>query len=323
MRTAGLMTKGRAFGCAKGYNKGMSVFRVNPGGVFRFFLPGMLFALLLCLPEMAGAGRKGEKTQTFEEMRQSITFSVMMKAATEDDDLAAQLWLADTYFTGRNGGQNYAKAREWYVKAAEKEARDAYFNLGVIYILGKGVEKEAQTGAAWLKKAALKGDVEAQYFLGQMYFNGEGITADHETAAYWWEMGAQREEKKSLYNLGLSYYHGQGVAADDVKAADLWRRAAEQGMKEARYNLAVMYDEGRGVPQDRGKALALFLQAGQEGHPLAQVALGWIYETGRSGVPVDILEAIRWYEMAAGQGMTEAKDRLRILRGGADFGVAQ
>jgi FOG: TPR repeat, SEL1 subfamily len=307
----------------KGYNSRMDGFCVSRKGVSRHFLPGMLFALFLCLPDIACAGRKGEKMSTVDEMRESITFSVMMKAATEDDDTAAQLWLADMYFTGKGGDQNYAKAREWYLKAAEKHARDAYYNLGVMYVLGKGAEKDPEAGVAWLEKAALDGDVEAQYLLGQMFFYGEGVKTDQEKAAYWWGMGAVRDEKKSLYNLGLSCYHGHGVMPDDVKAADLWQRASAQGMKEAQYNLAVMYDEGRGVPQDMAKALAFFIKAGEQGHALAQVALGWIYETGRGGVPVDILEAIRWYEMAAAQGMEQGKQRLQMLRGTAGFGMAQ
>lgn len=313
---------GQTCGKETGDNSGMQIKGKN-GEKHRYFLPGMLFAFCLFLPEMAAAGQIGEKALTVEQMRESITFSVMTKTAEEDDDTAAQLWLADMYFTGKGGGQNYAKALHWYLKAAEKDARDAQYNLGVIYILGKGREKDTVTGIQWLKKAAMQGDVEAQYFLGQMYFNGEGIQVDTIEAAYWWDMGAGREEKKSLYNLGLSYFHGQGVRQDDAVAASLWQRAAAQGMKEAQYNLGIMYDEGRGVPADEATARDLFFRAAVQGHPLAQVALGWIYETGRGDVPVDILEAIRWYEMAAGQNMAEARQRLQVLRGTAGFGFSR
>ena len=61
-----------------------------------------------------------------------------------------------------------------------------------------------------------------------------------------------------------------------------------------------MYTEGQGVPQDYAEAMRWYSLAADQGLATAQVNLGVMYGTGR-GVPQDDVEAHVWYNLAAAQ----------------------
>ena len=59
------------------------------------------------------------------------------------------------YKEGQGVEQNYIKAVEWFLKAAEQDNSDAQFNLGLIYQEGgKGIERNDAKAAEWYRKAA-------------------------------------------------------------------------------------------------------------------------------------------------------------------------
>ena len=54
-----------------------------------------------------------------------------------------------------------------------------------------------------------------------------------------------------------------------------------------------MYDRGEGVPQNDAEAVRWYRMAAEQGVALAQYSLGVMYANGR-GVPQDDIEAARW-----------------------------
>lgn len=50
---------------------------------------------------------------------------------------------------------------EWYQKAADQGMAEAQYDLGVRYILGKGVKKDVNEGICLYRKAAAQGYQEA------------------------------------------------------------------------------------------------------------------------------------------------------------------
>ena len=58
------------------------------------------------------------------------------------------------YSAGRGGAQDYAKAREWWEKAAAQGNADAQYNLGVVYENGKGVTKDLFKAREWYEQVA-------------------------------------------------------------------------------------------------------------------------------------------------------------------------
>lgn len=69
---------------------------------------------------------------------------------------------------------------------------------------------------------------------------------------------------------------------------------------------------GHGVPQDYAEAVKWYRLAADEGLPEGQLFLGLMYWSGL-GVPQDYVEAAKWYHHAANQWLTEAQHRLGVM----------
>ena len=79
-----------------------------------------------------------------------------------------------------------------------------------------------------------------------------------------------------------------------------------------------MYDKGEGVPQDDAEALRWYRLAADQGVANEQYNVGLMYADGR-GVPQDAAEAVRWYRLAADQGDAVAQNLLGTMyRNGED-----
>ena len=68
-----------------------------------------------------------------------------LKAEAERGDAVAQGALAECYYYDGNCegiSQDYAKAREWYEKAAEQGNAQAQLNLGAMSFKGQGVRQD-------------------------------------------------------------------------------------------------------------------------------------------------------------------------------------
>ena len=77
------------------------------------------------------------------------------------NDAKAQFELGKRYYTGRTsagryGGhkQDYKKAVEWWLLAAEQGNADAQYGLGCCYEEGHGVDKDLNEALKWYRKAA-------------------------------------------------------------------------------------------------------------------------------------------------------------------------
>lgn len=62
------------------------------------------------------------------------------------------------YKEGRGVRQDYAKAMEWYKKAANQGDSDAQLNLGIMYEQGQGVRPNKRTANEWYEMACDSGN---------------------------------------------------------------------------------------------------------------------------------------------------------------------
>jgi TPR repeat protein len=167
---------------------------------------------------------------------------------------------------------------------------EAQFNLGNMYYMGEGVEKDAVQAVHWYQKAAEQGYAKAQTNLGNMYY---------------WHQKAEQE-----YDM-----EGSGVEKDAVQAVNWYRKAAEQGCVDAQFILGGMYSEGEGVEKDAVQAAHWYQKAAEQGYAEAQYGLGIMYamEGLGGGVQQNLHEASRWLRMAADQGNVIAHSGLGQL----------
>jgi TPR repeat protein len=72
------------------------------------------------------------------------------------------------YQHGYGVPRDYAKAREWYEKAAAKDNELAMGNLGALFVNGLGVPQDYTKAREWYEKAANKGDANAKIALERL-----------------------------------------------------------------------------------------------------------------------------------------------------------
>ena len=233
--------------------------------------------------------------------------------ATPEPAMTAKEMLqqGDRYYTGNGVPQDYAKAVEWYTKAAEAGNLTAQFNLGLIYEKGRGVKQDYAQAVSWYTKAAEQGAIEAQYNLGLCCYYGNGVPQNYTKAAEWFTKAAEAGNEKAQYNLGICCYYGRGVPQNYTKGAEWFTKAAGQGYATAQYNMGICYENGNGVPQDYKKAAEWYLKAAEQGYASAQYNLGLCCYYG-NGVPEDHTKAAEWFTKAAEQGDASAQYNLGV-----------
>lgn len=74
--------------------------------------------------------------------------------------------------------EDYKKAADNFLKAAEHGSVEAKFYLGQIYHDGLGVEKDINKSFKWIISAAKAGHLDAQYIAALYYKEGVGVTRD-------------------------------------------------------------------------------------------------------------------------------------------------
>ena len=97
--------------------------------------------------------------------------------------------------------QDYAKAREWYEKAADK------------------------------------GDAGAMAALGTLYENGQGVPQDYAKAREWYEKAADKGDAAAMTNLGIALRQRSGRGAGLRQGARVVQKAADTGRHEREGNL--------------------------------------------------------------------------------------
>ena len=121
---------------------------------------------------------------------------------------------------------------------------------------------------------------------------------DYATALREWQPLAERGDALAQYNIGLLYRKGRGVPQDDVQARNWYAKAAAQGLAKAQFSLGTLYFR---ASQDYQQALRWFRLAADQGEALAQTKIAIMYDEGQ-GVPRNIIQAYKWYSLAATSG---------------------
>ena len=189
----------------------------------------------------------------------------------------------EKYYNGRGADRNYAKAREWFRKAAEKGHSGAEYYIGLMYELGTGVAQNYELALGWYRKAAAHGDRDAQDRIGHVekLLSGraggndsgetQGAPDSRAAASHDGEYGYKEGEKGQYeYEEGEKYYYGRGTDMNYAKAFDWYRKAADKEHSGAEYRIGWMYEHGEGVDRDYQAALNWYRWAAGHGSGIAR-----------------------------------------------------
>jgi TPR repeat protein len=233
------------------------------------------------------------------------------KAAAKD--FAPAMYSIGVFFDNGYGvPQDYVKAREWYEKAAAKDNADSMNNLGMLFGNGYGVSQDYAKAREWYEEAAAKDNAGAMVNLGNLFANGQGVPQDYVKAREWLERAAAKDFAPAMYNLGVFFENGFGVPQEYAKAREWYEKAAAKNDADAMYKIGVFFDNGYGVTQDYGKAHEWYEKAAAKDNAVAMFNLGGLFANGQ-GVPQDYVKASEWWEKAAANDNAAAMGNLGTL----------
>jgi TPR repeat protein len=110
----------------------------------------------------------------------------LTKAAEKNNPYAMNL-LGDLYKKGVPDvlAQNFKEAFRLFSAASALGNLNAQGNLGVLYMTGKGVEKDETKAVKLFRDGAEKGDPSCMFFYAQSLENGVGVRKDPDAAKHW------------------------------------------------------------------------------------------------------------------------------------------
>lgn len=89
----------------------------------------------------------------------------------------------------------YQEAYRSFKRLAKRDHIQSQYQLGMLYLFGKGVEQNTDQGITWLKEAANNGSYRAANGLGQIYLSGKGVDIDEKEAIKWLELATEIAEQ--------------------------------------------------------------------------------------------------------------------------------
>jgi TPR repeat protein len=98
---------------------------------------------------------------------------------------------------------DYVTARKLWQPLADNYDLAALRNLGHLYRLGQGVDKNPKKARDYYEKAANVGHPPSQTNLAQMYFVGNGITANRKKGMFWLEKAAAQGYPPAQQQLAI------------------------------------------------------------------------------------------------------------------------
>ena len=118
-----------------------------------------------------------------------------------------------------------------------KQSIKYYYNLGIRYKNGDGVDVDYNKSFINFSRAAQLGDAQSKYAVGYMKFKGLGTSQDYFAAAKLFAEGAYAGRDNSQYFLGLCYRNGYGLTQNEDSAQHWLKKSAALGYKQAKWEL--------------------------------------------------------------------------------------
>ena len=139
---------------------------------------------------------------------------------------------------------NYQQAFELWKPLAEAGNANAQYNIGLLFLNGLGLERNAVYARELFLAAAHQGLADAQYNLGLIFFEGISVFRSPREARQWWTLAAEQGHAAAQFNLGYQYLFGMGAPRNIKLGFQLWEASAAQGYPQAIETLARVYESG-------------------------------------------------------------------------------
>lgn len=151
------------------------------------------------------------------------------------------------------------------------------------------IEQSDLTYQLWqtfsLTQRANSGDATAQHELGVRYLVGRGVQADTARGSYWTKKAAEQNLLPAKFNYGIVLFNGWGIGWSPFLAYDQFLYCANIGMPEAQYILGQFLTDNLVVKRNWFEAYRWVKAAADSGYGPAKELLLEFAKRGR--VPAD------------------------------------
>ena len=196
-------------------------------------------------------------------------FVEMMAAASGGDSLS-QFDLGVRYLRGDGVQQDYAKAYEWFKKAADQGHPRAKYNIGSLHLNGWGVPRDASQAIGWYKRAFDGADPELLFAMAQTVEAERAMLNAWPFAVKCYAAAADAGHAKAQEVLGVRFIAGDGVEKNIELGTQYISQSARQGNPKGLWLLARLYEEGYAGEPNLPHAMYLYYCAALEGYPEAE-----------------------------------------------------
>ena len=242
------------------------------------------------------------------------TFDLATTRAQYARDPKAMTMLGELYANALGVKRDYAKAAEWYQRAADGGDREGMFALAMMRLAGRGGPVNREEAVKLLASSAKLGNPKAAYNLALLYLDGQTLPQDLKRAAELLRVAADAGSPEAQYALATFYKEGTGVPKDIDKAVRLLQAASLADNVDAEVEYAIALYNGTGTPKNQAAGVALLRKAARQNSPIAQNRLARVLVSGQ-GAPMDKIEGLKWHIVAktAGKGDLELDEALASL----------
>lgn len=222
-----------------------------------------------------------------DEIKKNIDLAIeWFKKGIEKNSTACMLRLSAIYLNASNDSslskyQNKDKAIELLKKAMRHGDSDAYSQMGNLYRVGEGVQKDDKKAFELTQRAYEMNNAYAAFNLAFFYIDGVGTEKDVAKGIKIWERAAELGNSKAANNL-FCYYYGieyGGKEKNIEKAKEYLFKAAKLKDAQACFNLAYFYYYGSDiVKKDEKQAFIYAKMAADQDHPDACNMVAYMYD---------------------------------------------
>lgn len=202
--------------------------------------------------------------------------------------------------------QDNLSALQYFKKAADKGNPVGQCGLGILYLYGKGVEKDYAKAFKYFTASAEQGWSDAQLHLGIMHFSGKGVRRDYKMAVKYFNLASQGGHVLAFYHLAQMHATGTGVLRNCHTAVELYKNVAERGSWSSMLMEAhQLYKEG-----SVDEALLKYTFLAELGYEVAQTNVAYILDQGECHLfdeQETYQRALLHWTRAAAQGSTVAR----------------
>ncbi|MBQ4802654.1 sel1 repeat family protein [Aquimarina sp. MMG015] len=202
-----------------------------------------------------------------------------------------------------------------YAKSGESGNPAGWYELGMSYYLGVGVEQNAKKALSYFRLAGESGygiDAWIKYLRVAYFANVESIPAEKIINLV--EKLKEEDPSGEVYLLkGYMLYRGYAYTENLKSSLNAHYESAKKGNANAMFELCVYFAQGIGVKEDIKKSLDWCVKAAEKENIRAIYNLATYYAAGYEHISKNTDKAIEYYTKAANLGHGKAAAQLSAM----------